>query len=67
MVTWIACVLREDLVDDDVDLLYVERSLCMMCSAMGSIYIVVIHKYKYVVEKFIIHCIYVKLDIVTTG
>jgi hypothetical protein len=29
---WTVCMLREDLVDDDVDLLHVERSLSMMCS-----------------------------------
>jgi hypothetical protein len=29
---WTACILREDLVDCDMDLLHVERSLSMMCS-----------------------------------
>jgi hypothetical protein len=29
---WTVCMLREALVDDDVDLSHVERSLSMMCS-----------------------------------
>jgi hypothetical protein len=32
MVMWTACVLREDLMDGDVDLLAVEKSISMMCS-----------------------------------
>jgi hypothetical protein len=30
MVVWTACMLREDLVDGDVDLLHIEGSLSMM-------------------------------------
>jgi hypothetical protein len=29
---WTACMLREDLVDGDMDLLHVERSLSRICS-----------------------------------
>jgi hypothetical protein len=44
---WTVCMLREDLVDGDVDLLHVERSLFMICNDLTLWICTILGKYPF--------------------